>query len=524
MSARLRISRLEIRLLGRTAPLVGPLEWEIAAGACFGLVGESGSGKSLTALALIGLLPDGMVAQGKFEFDGAVVTLGSCAHQALRGRALAWMPQDPLASLHPLHRVGAQLEESLRVLRGLDRRAARDEARRLFIELELPDPDRCLRRYPHQLSGGQRQRVALALALAGNPALLIADEPTSALDPRLAREMLDLLDRLRRTRSLSVVLISHDLPLVGRYAQRVAILQGGVVVESGATASVFADPHHAYTRELLAADHLPAPTPSPMGAAVLTVSDLAIRYPNTPQPVVQAVGFELHRGQCLALLGESGSGKSSLGRALLRLLRSGVSGRIELDGEDLLTAPRQPLRQLRRRIGVVFQDPYSSLDPRQRIADIVAEPLRIHTALTALERRERASTLLIQVGLDDGALDRYPHQFSGGQRQRIAIARALASEPDLLVCDEAVSALDARHRADILALLARLKRERGLALLFITHDPAAARALAERVAIMERGQLVEIGQTADILDRPSQAATRALLGFPPATAPAIQAR
>ena len=524
MTSRLQLSSLEIRLPGRTAPLVGPLDLEIPAGACVGLVGESGSGKSLTALALIGLLPDGLRAQGALVFDGEPVPLGSAAHHALRGRRLAWMPQDPLASLHPLQRVGAQLTESLRALRGLDKEAARAEARRRFVELELPEPDDCLRRYPHQLSGGQRQRVGLALALAGDPSLLIADEPTSALDPRLAREMLDLLERLRQSRGLSILLISHDLPLVGRYAARVAILQRGTVVESGDTAAVFADPQHAYTRELLDADRLPAPVPGPVGERVLAVSDVCIHYPRRPQPVVQAVGFDLYRGQCLALLGESGSGKSSLGRALLRLLRTGVSGRIALDGEDVLTAGRQPLRQLRRRIGVVFQDPYASLDPRQRIADIVTEPLRIHTALTAAERRTRASVLLGQVGLDDTALDRYPHQFSGGQRQRIAIARALASDPDLLVCDEAVSALDARHRADILALLDRLKRERGLALLFITHDPAAARALAERVAIMHHGALIEIGATADILDRPVQAATRALLGFPPAAVAAIQAR
>ena len=524
MTARLRLSSLEIRLPGRTAPLVGPLDLTIDAGACVGLVGESGSGKSLTALALIGLLPDGLRANGALVFDGAAVPLGSPAHHALRGRRLAWMPQDPLASLHPLQRVGAQLTESLRVLRGLDSTAAKAEARRRFVELELPEPDDCLRRYPHQLSGGQRQRVGLALALAGDPALLIADEPTSALDPRLAREMLDLLERLRQSRGLSILLISHDLPLVGRYAARVAIMQRGTVVESGDTAAVFADPQHPYTRELLDADRLPAPVPGPVGERVLAVSDLSIRYPRRPQPVVQAVGFDLFRGQCLALLGESGSGKSSLGRALLRLLRTGVSGRIALDGEDLLTAGRQPLRQLRRRIGVVFQDPYASLDPRQRIADIVAEPLRLQTLLSAAERRARASALLGQVGLDDAALDRYPHQFSGGQRQRIAIARALASDPDLLVCDEAVSALDARHRADILALLDRLKRERGLALLFITHDPAAARALAERVAIMHHGVVIETGPTADILDRPVQAATRALLGFPPAAIAAIQAR
>jgi len=512
VSVRLRVSGLEIRLARRTAPLVGPLDVEISAGACMALIGESGSGKSLTALALVGLLPAGLDARGELQFDGDTVALGSPAHYALRGRRLAWMPQDPLASLHPLRRVGAQLDESLRALRGLDADAAAAEARRLFAELELPDPEACLRRYPHQLSGGQRQRVGLALALSGGPDLLIADEPTSALDPRLAREMLALLDRLRVSRGLSVLLISHDLPLVGRHAQRVAILQRGVIVEQGETAQVFAAPQADYTRQLLAADHLPAVAATKIGERLLDVTQLRIRYPRAAQAAVQDVAIELRRGECLALLGESGSGKSSLGRALLRLLRDGVSGRVALDGEDLLAASRGRLRQLRRRIGVVFQDPYASLDPRQRIGELVAEPLRIHTDLPAAERRLRATALLAEVGLDDEALDRYPHQFSGGQRQRIAIARALAAGPDLLVCDEAVSALDAQHRAEILALLGRLKRDQGLAMLFITHDPAAARALAERVAIMDRGRIVETGDTATVFGHPTQPATRALLG------------
>ncbi|HMB56297.1 MAG TPA: ABC transporter ATP-binding protein [Arenimonas sp.] len=512
MTALLCARGLQVHLAGRAEPLLGPLDLNVDTDDFSALVGESGSGKSLTALALIGLLPAGLSARGELHFDGHVIVLGSREHIALRGRHLAWMPQDPLASLHPLRRVGDQLCESLRVLRGLDGAAAKREALHLFAQLELPEPAECFRRYPHQLSGGQRQRIGLALALAGEPALLIADEPTSALDPRLAHEMLALLERLRRERGLALLLISHDLPLVGQYARQVTILQRGRSVEHGETRAVFAAPAADYTRTLLAADHLPEAVAGERGEKILQVDALQIRYRRSTQPAVKEAQLQLHRGECLALVGESGSGKSSLGRALLRLLRDGVSGRILIDGEDLLQATRPRLRALRRRIGVVFQDPYASLDPRQRIAEIVAEPLRIHENLSAAARRARAAALLAQVGLNEDCLDRYPHQFSGGQRQRIAIARALACAPELLVCDEAVSALDAQHRAEILALLSRLKRERGLAMLFITHDLGAARALAERIAVMDRGEIVEQGPCAQVLAAPAHAATRALLG------------
>ncbi len=426
------------------------------------------------------------------------------------------MPQDSQASLHPLRSVGTQLVESLRVLRGLDQRAAAAESLRLFRELELPTPEHLLHRYPHQLSGGQRQRVGLALALAGNPRLLFADEPTSALDPRLAIEMLAMLDRLRDERGLAVVLISHDLPLVGRHAGQVAILQRGQLVEKGATASVFAEPRHEYTRALLAADRLPTASPGGSAGKVLSVANLRVSYPRSARAAVTGASFELHRGECLALIGASGSGKSSLGRALLRLFRRGVQGRVEFDGEDILSASRTGLRRLRQKVGVVFQDPYASLDPRMRIADIVAEPLRIQGGHAPATRREQAAAALAEVGLAADALDRYPHQFSGGQRQRIAIARALVCQPMLLVCDEAVSALDAHHRAEILALLARLKRDRGLAMLFITHDFNAARALADRIAVMDQGQLVEQGPASQVLSRPAHPATRAMLAGNPA--------
>jgi peptide/nickel transport system ATP-binding protein len=324
MSELLAIEQLQVCLAGRPAPLLGPLDLVVASNDCLGLIGASGSGKSLTALALMGLLPPGLRATGQLRFAGKPLSLLSPQHLVLRGRALAWMPQDPLASLHPLRSVGAQLIESLRVLRGLSQGVATADALRLFQQLELPTPDRLLHRFPHQLSGGQRQRVGLALALAGNPRLLFADEPTSALEPRLAVEILALFDRLRSERGLAVVLISHDLPLIGRHADQVAILQGGRLVEKGATAAVFAAPGHDCTRALLAADQLPAATATGRGARVLTVANLQVSYPRHPDAAVKQASFDLHRGECLALIGASGSGKSSLGRALLRLFRGGV--------------------------------------------------------------------------------------------------------------------------------------------------------------------------------------------------------
>ncbi|MFT3808052.1 ATP-binding cassette domain-containing protein [Arenimonas sp.] len=516
----LSVAGLEAHLRANGARLLGPIDLQLDAGRCLGLVGESGSGKSLTALAMMDLLPSGLIASGELQVGDTRIPLGSDAHRRLRGRQLAWMPQDALASLHPMRSLGAQLVESLMALRGFNRAAAKAESLRLLDQLELPAPAQLAMRFPHQISGGQRQRVNLALTLAGDPTWLIADEPTSALDPRLAHEMLELLDRLRRERGLGLLLISHDLPLLGAFAQSVAILRRGDCVEFGETTQVFRSPSHQYTRELLAADALPAPAPGVAGDVLVSVQRLSLRYPRAPAPALRDAGFELRRGECLALIGESGSGKSSLGRALLRLLRGDIQGRARLDGEDLLTASRPRLRALRRRIGVVFQDPFASLDPRQRIVDVIGEPLRIHTELDAAARRQRVSALLAQVGLDDAALDRYPHQFSGGQRQRIAIARALAADPDLLVCDEAVSALDAQHRAGILGLLDRLKRERRLALLFITHDMAAARALAERIAVMHAGEVVEQGAMSAVLTNPRHPATRALLAGRPATRPA----
>jgi oligopeptide transport system ATP-binding protein len=511
----LALRELRVSIRGTTTNLLGPLDLEIDASECLAIVGESGAGKSLATLALLGLLSPALRASGVLQVKGCAIALGSREHIAMRGRTIAWVPQDALAALHPLRRVGAQLREALQHA-GTPRVAVLAEALRLLDRVELPSAEALLARYPHELSGGQRQRICIALALASGPRILLADEPTSALDPRIGRGILNLLDALRRDLGLALLLVSHDLSLVATLAQRVLVLHRGCCVETGTTARVFSDPSAAYTRALLVAEHLPSAPSTQPGAVLLSADDLAVRYPHAKLDALAPTTIALHCGECLALVGESGSGKSTLARAVLRLLRAPVRGRITLDGIDIGALGARALRPLRRRVGVVFQDPFASLDPRMTAAAIVAEPLRIHGIGDHAQRRARAIALLQSVGLDadtmgQAFMDRYPHEFSGGQCQRIAIARALATDPKLLVCDEAVSALDARSRAAILQLLARLKIERGLALLFITHDLDAARAIADRIAVMRDGAIVETGIAAEVMLHPRHDYTRDLL-------------
>lgn len=516
MSPLLEVDALRIALPGRP-DAIGPISFALEAGRGLGLVGESGSGKSLSLLALLDLLPPGARTAGRLVFAGRNFDLARGEQAALRGRGLGLVFQDALASLHPLRTIGAQLVETLRVhAPGLSRRAARTRAIAGLARVGLDAPEQAFDSVPHRLSGGQRQRAMIALALASEPRVLLADEPTSALDTPVQRGILDLLLQLQRELGLALLFVGHDLDVVGAVCDALLVLRHGRVLEHGAREQILRAPQQDYTRRLLAAQHL-APRRADAGAGItptplLQVEHLTLRYPGRSVDAVADAALSLARGQTLALVGESGSGKSTLGRALLQLQRAAPGSRVRFDGVELTGLTAAALKPLRRRIQIVFQDPYASLDPRQRVAQILSEPLRIHAL-----PHDRASlvALLQAVELEATHLARYPHEFSGGQRQRIAIARALATGPELLVCDEAVSALDALVRAQILALLERLRHERGLALLFITHDLGVAAALADHIAVMQHGRIVESGPCATVFGAPAHPYTRALLAARP---------
>jgi len=509
--ALLTVEGLQVRF-GAASPTLGPVDFSLQAGECLAVVGASGSGKSLTAAALLGLLPARAHACGRLRLAERELDIARESPQAWRGRGLVWMPQDPLAALHPLRRVGDQLDECIALHQGGTRTERLAVAQECLRRAGLQPEPRLLRSHPHRLSGGQRQRLLLALCLACRPQVLIADEPTSALDALHAAAVLETLDRLRADSRLGLILISHDLGAVARHADRVLVLQGGRAVETGPTAELFAAPRAEYTRRLLEAHRLPAvsATTRPTGDDLLHIENLRLRYPRMARDAVDVPELRIARGEALALVGESGSGKSSLGRCLLRLVEPAAGARIAFADVDLAPLSQRRLRPLRSRLQAVFQDPFASLDPRQRVADIVTEALRVR-GMARAEREQRAGELLEAVGLSPDSAQRFPHQFSGGQRQRIAIARALASEPELIVCDEAVSALDAEVQGQILALLSSLRAERGLSLLFITHDLRAAAALADRIAVMQDGRIVECGPTAELLSDARHPYTRALL-------------
>jgi peptide/nickel transport system ATP-binding protein len=515
--------------------LVDGVSFTVPAGASVGLVGASGSGKSLSALALLGLLPAGVRRTGgSILWRGAtdLAELNESELRPFRGRRIGFIFQDPQSALNPVLRVGSQLEEVLLVHRPeLPRSARAAEAARAFAAVGLPEPEQIGRRYPHELSGGQRQRVLIAIALAGQPDLLIADEPTTALDATVQLQVVELLDRLRRDLGLAILWISHDLALLRERADHIVVMHQGRVVEEGAPAQLFAQPRHPHTAELVAAAQRAegARASAASGAAdgaLLEVRELRVRYPagrnwlGTPsswRTAVDGVSFHIRRGEALALVGESGSGKSSVARALLRLPGPAVEGSVRLSlpqagTVDWLTLPEAQARPLRRHLGLVFQDPTSSLDPRMRVGRSIAEPLEIHGLARGAELRARVDALLEQVGLLPEHRERFPHQLSGGQNQRVAIARALAASPSLVICDEAVSALDLAVQRRILELLCGLQEQFGFALLFITHDLGVVRELAHRTAVMQAGRIVEEGTTAALLDHPREAYTRQLVG------------
>jgi len=511
------------------------------------LVGESGSGKSVTAMSILNLLPDNAERRGRIAFQGRDLMQASLPElQALRGREIACVFQDPMSSLNPVFTVGRQVSEPLRRHLGLSARQALARAEALFDEVGLPEPKRRLSNYPHELSGGQQQRVMIAMALACEPKLLIADEPTTALDVTIQRQILELLAKLKEKHRMSMLFISHDLGVVGEIADEVVVMRQGTVRERGPVARIFSDPQDAYTRALLACrpslqqgarlmaiDDAPparaasAPAPKdPAAPVVLKVEGLTKSFwlrhgvfGRREFKAVKGASFTLRRGHTLGVVGESGSGKTTMGLALLRLHAphgGPEGGRVTFDGHDLLSLSPREMLPMRRRIQVVFQNPYASLNPRFAIGRTLVEPMSIHRmGASDGEREDRARALLQRVGLDDSAMNKYPHEFSGGQRQRIAIARCLTLNPDVLVLDEAVSALDVSVQAQVLNLLKDLQDELGLAYVFISHDLAVVRFMADEVMVMKDGDVVEQAPVAQVLHHPQQEYTRRLLGAIP---------
>ncbi|MCB2109683.1 MAG: ABC transporter ATP-binding protein [Defluviimonas sp.] len=516
----LAVSDLALTIHG--VPILRDVDLAIAPGEIFGLVGESGSGKSMTALAFMGLLPHGSLATGEALFDGEdLLCLPERRLTRLRGNDIAMIFQEPMTALNPMKTIGDQVAETLRVHRAATRAEARAVARDRLDRVGLPEDRFPLTLYPHELSGGQRQRVAIAMAIALRPKLLIADEPTTALDVTTQAQILDLLRGLARDEDMALLLITHDLAVVADMARHVAVMKDGRVVEAGATEPLFRARREDYTRRLIvASEHVPARRSAPPGADLLTVSG-AVREYLLPRPsalaphprlrAVDGVSFTLRAGESLGLVGESGCGKSTLTRAILGLDPL-QGGRIRL-GEEEVTAGRKMAPALRARMQVVFQDPYGSFNPRHRVERLVAEPF--HLTGRPRDARDRVAAALDEVGLKPADMAKYIHEFSGGQRQRIAIARALIIRPDLIVLDEAVSALDVRVRAQVLDLLARLQQSHGLAYLFISHDLSVVRSVTDRVMVMRAGRIVEEGATEAVFTAPQEAYTKALIAAAP---------
>lgn len=526
---------LEIRGLtvgiGRT-PILRGLDLELGRGEVLGLVGESGSGKSMTALSIMRLLPRGSTLAGRIVLDGEdLLALTEAQMCARRGASIGMVFQEPMSALNPLQTIGDQVAETVRVHREAGRREAAAIARDVLDRVGLPEAKFPLGRYPHELSGGQRQRVVIAMAIALRPKLLIADEPTTALDVTTQARILDLLTRLVAEDGSSLILITHDLAVVAGMADRIAIMKDGTVVEKGETSGLLEAMRHPYTRTLMAASSYVSRRlrrrrgDESMGEGpILAVEGVAREYLvprgsmfGAPRALraVNGVSFAIRRGENVGLVGESGSGKSTLARVILALDRP-TEGRILLDGRDLLASRGAERLALRRQIQVVFQDPYGSFNPRQKVARLLSEPFHLELQkISARERRRRVEEALVEVGLAPTDAEKYPHEFSGGQRQRLGIARALITRPALIVLDEAVSALDVSIRAQILDLLAELSDRLDLSYLFISHDLTVVRAITDRVLIMRNGKIVEEGETEEVFSNPQHPYTAALIAATP---------
>lgn len=503
-------------------PAVRGVSFDIQPGQTVALVGESGSGKSVTALSVLKLLPYPAAShpRGRILFNGKdLLHTDDRTIRGVRGNAISMIFQEPMSSLNPLHTVERQVSEALILHRGMRRAAARARTIELLTEVGIPDPVSRLDDFPHQLSGGQRQRVMIAMALANEPQLLIADEPTTALDVTIQAQILELLMSLQQKRGMAILFITHDLHIVRRMAEITHVMTEGKIVESGPTETVFANPQHAYTRKLLAAEPKGDPPTASDAEPIVAADKLRVWFPIKRGFLRRTVGhikavddvdISIRRGETLGVVGESGSGKTTLGRALLRLI--GSEGRIVYLGRDIEHLSWGAMRPLRKDLQIVFQDPFGSLSPRMSIAEIIAEGLAVHAPkLTAAERDAKVVRALTEVGLDPEARFRYPHEFSGGQRQRVAIARAMVLEPKFVVLDEPTSALDMSVQAQVVDLLRELQRRHGLTYLFISHDLRVVRALANQLMVMRNGKVVEHGPAAEVFAAPQSDYTKALM-------------
>ena len=513
---------------------VDGVSFDLIPGEIVCVVGESGSGKSMCAHALMGLLPGNVTTEtGEIGFEGR--NLLACAEddwRGIRGRRIAMVFQEPMTALNPLMRIGDQMMEMFEAHGLLTPRERRQKALGLAREVGLPDPERIVRAYPHQLSGGQRQRAMIAMALALEPAVLVADEPTTALDVTTQAQILRLIRDLQRRRNMAVMFITHDFGVVADIADRVVVLRHGQVVEQGAAADVLSRPQHAYTKALLAAvPSMQPPARAPLGdrAKAVEVIGLDKTYVTSggwfqsdrKVQAANAVSFDILKGETLGLVGESGSGKSSVARLVMRLIEAD-RGTVRLGDVDLMRLGFRLLRQQRQRIQMIFQDPFASLNPRRKVGAIISDG-PIANGIEPAEARQRTRELLAMVGLDPGAMERYPHEFSGGQRQRIGIARALALDPEIIVADEVVSALDVSVQAQVLALLEDLKARLQLSMLFITHDLRVAAQICDRIAVMQRGVIIELKPTAALFASPEHPYTRELLAAVPGQRSPLQA-
>ena len=493
----------------------------VNAGETIAIVGESGSGKSQLMMGAMGLLAANGKARGEAIFDGQnLIDMSKDKLNQIRGAKVTMIFQEPMTSLDPLYNIGNQLIEPIRRHMGLDQVAAHKRALEMLELVKIKEPERRLRSYPHEMSGGQRQRVMIAMALANNPELLIADEPTTALDVTVQAEILHLMAELQKRLGMAMIFITHDLGIVRRIAQRVYVMRKGEIVEEGDTASVFSKPKHEYTRALLAAEptgHKSAPDAK--APIILSGNNLRVSFkigggflgsPAITLKAVDGISLVLKQGQTIGIVGESGSGKSTLARALLRLLPS--EGAINFEGQSITGLDKQQMRPLRKQAQIVFQDPFGSLSPRMTAGQIVTEGLIVHEpAMSNAARDARAVQALIDVEIDPALRNRYPHEFSGGQRQRIAIARAIILKPKLVVLDEPTSALDRQVQKQIVDLLRNLQSAYGLSYLFISHDLAVVRAMADYVLVMKDGAMVEQGTVDEIMDHPREAYTRSLM-------------